>query len=329
MEVIKADSLKDRVIELFLKEKKFFANRREMNWKLLTRCLAVALVIGVTAILLIPESKKQVSEFNSKDNEYAGSNYQEQSLSGNNPTLEAAQQIGGSGGYARQAHSSLGYLYASDSNGSSRNSDNEQSSSMIINRGGLDAKTQLPPGSRILIKLYEKATVADQGMPVIGVVTQDYVHEDTLAIPKESKVFGVASFDESSGRAKMDWQSIQFPDGRSRNISAIGVGQDGQVGVDGDVQSHAIKNSVGQTLTRFVGAYAEGSMQRGAMGGNPGGESNGWKNAISATAQDRAEAWAEDLKKEKKWIEISNQTEFFAVLTAAFAFRDPGASYGR
>ncbi|MFN9066383.1 MAG: hypothetical protein ACK5V3_04090 [Bdellovibrionales bacterium] len=116
---------------------------------------------------------------------------------------------------------------------------------------------------------------------------------------------------------------------RERPLSAIGVGSDGQVGVDGRVHSETMKNVIGQTMTRFIGAYAEGSMQRGSLGENPGGAENGLKNAISETAQDQAERWADDLKKEKRWIEISNRTEFYAVLTANFAFRDPGATYGQ
>ena len=63
-------------------------------------------------------------------------------------------------------------------------------------------------------------------------------------------------------------QSVQFPNGAMKPISGIGVGSDGQVGVEGEVHSEAVKNTVGQTLTRFVGAYAEGSMQRGALGGD-------------------------------------------------------------
>ncbi|MEK6554611.1 MAG: hypothetical protein AABZ31_05190, partial [Bdellovibrionota bacterium] len=136
-------------------------------------------------------------------------------------------------------------------------------------------------------------------------------------------------FYEGGERPKNEWRSVQLPDGRERSLSAIGVGVDGQPGVSGRVHSDALKNAVGQTLTRFIGAYAEGSMQRGALGGSPGGRDNGLKNAIAETARDGAETWANDLKKEKRWIEISNGTEFYANLTANFAFRDPGATYDR
>ena len=65
------------------------------------------------------------------------------------------------------------------------------------------------------------------------------------------------------------------------------------------------------------------------MGAAPGGAENGLKNAVAETAKARADTWAEDLKKEKKWIELEAGAESFAVLNQPFSFRDPGATYGR
>ena len=103
---------------------------------------------------------------------------------------------------------------------------------------------------------------------------------------------------------------------------------DGQVGVEGRIHSDAIKNTIGETITRFIGAYAQGSIQQGSLGAAPGGSENGLKNAVAETANARADAWGEDLKKEKKWIELEAGTESYAVLTQSFVFRDPGATYG-
>jgi type IV secretory pathway VirB10-like protein len=166
-------------------------------------------------------------------------------------------------------------------------------------------------------------------LPVIALVTKDVFHEDNLAIAEGSKIFGEASFDEASDRAQISWKTIQLPDGKERPLGALGISLDGQVGVEGVIHSEAMKNTIGQTVTRFIGAYAEGSMQRGALGANQGGNENGWRNAVAETAKDRTEAWAEDMKKEKKWIELKAGTELFAVLTQPFVFRDPGSFYGR
>lgn len=324
MEMTAKPTLKERLSCLFLKEKMHFLSRREINWKSVRNCAIGGVVIGVLIVLILPSPAPVTGDFH--ENAAPGSTAP-QSPPESDPSQEALNQLGGMG-RSRSVPASLDHLYASSGGGSSPSGD-DRSSSMILARGGMDSKTQVPPGSRLAVRLYEKAIVATQGMPVIGIVTRDYVHEDTVAIPQGSKLFGEVSFENGSDRAKVDWRSIQLPDGRDRPFSAIGVGQDGQVGVAGNVHSDGVKNTVGQTLTRFIGAYAEGSMQRGAMGGNPGGSDNGWKNAIAETAKDRAEAWADDLKKEKRWIEVSSSTEFYAVLTQNFAFRDPGATYGR
>jgi hypothetical protein len=325
MEIIQ--KIMEKFGNTFLKEKSYFLNRREINWIALRNCFLSALGIAVVVILFLPSSKPMDQKFQ-EGGQAEPQSFDSQATSGD-PTLETIRQLSG-GGQARVVPSSLDHLYASPTlSGGGGSAANNRNVSMILARDGLDSKTQLPPGSRLPVRLYEKAIVANQGMPVIGILTRDYVHEDSIAIPQGSKVFGIITFDDNGDRAKVDWQSIQLPDGRERQISAIGVGTDGQLGVPGKTQSDALKNTVGQTLTRFIGAYAEGSMQRGSFGSNQGGGDNGWKNAIAETARDRADAWAESMKKEKRWIEVSNQTEFFAVLTANFAFRDPGATYGR
>lgn len=325
MEVTSKFSLKERLSDLFLKEKMYFLARREINWKSVINCGIAGVVIGVFVVLVLPAPNQEKVSFheNAESESTMPSVHSESDAS-----QEALNQMGGLGG-SRSVPSSLDHLYANTGGGGSAPSGEDRSSSMILARGGMDSKTQIPPGSRLAVRLYEKAIVATQAMPVIGIVTRDYVHDDAVAIPQGSKLFGEVSFENGSDRAKVDWRSIQLSDGRERPLSAVGVSPDGQVGVVGKVHSDGVKNTVGQTITRFIGAYAEGSMQRGALGGSPGGSDNGWKNAIAETAKDRTEAWAEDLKKEKSWIEVSSSTEFYAVLNQNFAFRDPGATYGR
>ncbi len=325
MEVTLKSSFSEKIKNLAFKEKSYFSTRREINWSSLIKCGVLALSLAIVGILLIPAPKEPVVEFSQK----ALVGERPARPIGADPTQETLNHFGGGYGVAATRLENL-YAPTYVNSGGNRNStSNERDSAMILARDGLDAKNQLPPGSRISVRLYEKAIVANQGMPVIGVVSRDYIHEDSLAVPQGSKVFGDISFADNGNRANLTLQSVQFPDGRVRPISAIGVGTDGQVGVSGRVHSEGLKNTLGQSLTRFIGAYAEGSMERGALGGNPGGNDNGWKNAIAETAKDRAESWATDLQKEKRWIEISASTEFHAVLTANFAFRDPGATYGR
>ncbi len=324
MEIALKQAFKEKLSSFFLKDKMYFLKRREVNWRSVRTCALGAGALGLVVILLLPAPQAEQGSFHERtDGELKSSATQE-----SDPTEEALAQIRNQSP-GRSVPGSLDHLYARSDGASGSGSGNDRASSMILARGGLDSKTQIPPGSRLSVRLYEKAIVANQGIPVIGLVTRDFVHENSIAVPEGSRLFGEVSFDEGSDRAKVDWRSIQFPDGRERQLAAIGVSADGQVGVSGKVHSDAVKNTFGQTLTRFIGAYAEGSMQRGALGGNPGGSDNGWKNAIAETAKDRAEAWAEGMKKEKQWIEVSERTEFYAVLTQNFAFRDPGTTYGR
>ncbi len=322
MEATAKPPLMRRMSRIFLKESSPFVKKPEINWKTVRNCAVASVVIGVIVILLLPAPKQSQGPFH----EHAGAGSTRAQANGTDSTQEAIDQMQAGGSRNGGVPRDMSYLHGS---GGGSPAGQDRNSTMILTRSGQDSSTQLPPGSRIAIRLIEKATVTNQGLPVIGIVTHDCVHDDIVAIPEGSKLFGEISFDDSSDRAKVDWRSIQLPDGRNHQLSAVGMSADGQAGVDGTIHSEALKNTVGQTLTRFIGAYAQGSMQTGVLGAGPGGSDNGWKNALAQTAQDQANGYAEKLKKEKRWIEVSPGTEFYGVLTQAFVFRDPGATYGR
>jgi len=307
----------------FLKDPVPFAAKREVNWKAVKITGVLVTMLGIVVLLLLPTPSPEQSTYHEK----AESGSIRTVSTDSNPSETTLSQF-------EQARLGMGtvprnpdFIYGPPANGGSSRSGGDRNSSMIVARSGVDLKTQIPPGSRLRLKLLDSAIVSDASMPVIGVVISDYVHDDRLAIPAGTKIFGEVSFDDGNERAQFFWKSLQTPDGRERSFSAVSIDQDGQTGVQGKIHSEALKNTAGQTLTRFIGAYAEGSMQRGALGGNPGGDDNGWKNAIAETAKDRAETWAEGMKKEKKWIELRAGTEFFAVLKEPFTFRDPGGAY--
>jgi type IV secretory pathway VirB10-like protein len=313
----------------FLKEPKPFTSKREVNWPKVQTWAIVTVGVVIFGIIVMPSSQPDQDTFHEKAEK--GSLAKEQ-LAENDPTQETIRQLQESQASVHQVHGSLDYLYRPSSpagSGSGGRSGPDRNSSMILSRGGTDTRTQLSAGTRITIRLTNKVTIANQGMPVVGIISQDVASESGTAIPSGSKVLGDASFDEESERASISWRSIILPDGRERPFSAIGVGRDGQVGVGGNVHSDGVKNAVGQTLTRFVGAYAAGSMNTGAFGANQGGHTNGLRNAVAQTATDRANAMGEDLQKERKWIELQSGSETIAVLNQPFTFRDAGAIYGR
>jgi len=306
----------------FLKEPKPFTNKQEINKGFVIKIGLSVLTITVLFLLMLPSSQVEPESFQEKIDPKTA---YERSRDTEGSTDSWAQVQGGH--LYGAASASRGFeLFGQSANaqGSGQNQRN-LNTPMILTRGGLDSRTQLPPGSRFMFKLIEKTVLSNQAMPIMGVVTQDVIHESSIAIPKESKLLGDVSFDESSERAQVNWKSVIFPDGRQRELMAIGISGDGQAGVEGNVRSDAFKNTVGHTLTRFVGAYAEGSMTRNQTGYSEGGNDNGLKNAVAETAKDRAQDWANDLKKTRKWIELMPGTQAQAVLNAPFTFKDPGS----
>lgn len=316
---------------LVLKDALPFTKKRDLNWKIIRNVSIIGIIGTVILILMLPSPKPEQKIFYEKSDGRTlitdAASATAKTPHENNPTEDTLAQLQNAKGQTGAVPKSLDGLYNRES--SSGGTTPNRNSSMVLSRGGLDSKTQLPPGSRFAVTLDQAMTLDSHSMPLIATVNKEVIQEDGTAIPQGSKLYGDASFDDTSERMQVAWKQVQFPSGAMKPLSGIALGSDGQVGVKGDVHSDAVKNSVGQTLTRFIGAYAEGSMQRGALGSNPGGEDNGFKNALAETAKDRANGLAENMKKEKKWIELRAGSQFFVVVTQAFQFRDPGATYGR
>lgn len=312
----------------FLKEPKPFVSKRDFNWNRFKMIAGFVLFFVIAGLLFWPTSKPEQTTFSEKAE--AGSLNQAK-VEGHDPSQEALTQFQESRANANQVHSNLDYLYKPSSSGygaGGSSAGQDRNSAMILSRTGTDSRTQLSNGTKVVIRLNGKTTISNGPMPVVGIVSSDVASENGTAIPSGSKVLGEASFDSENERASIAWRSIIMADGRERPFSAISLGRDGENGIDGNVHSDGVKNVVGQTLTRFVGAYAAGSMNTGMLGANQGGNTNGLRNAIAQTATDRANAMGEDLQKERKWIELESGTETVAVLNQPFTFRDAGATYG-
>jgi hypothetical protein len=321
--IMKEDSL-EGIKNYFLKSAKPFVSRREVNWRKIQIVICVSIIFLVIGILFWPQEKPEQQTFYEKAD--SGSLTQAKQI-GDDPTQVTISQLKESQGTAGQVHQSLDYLYRPTSQGHGGNSGSsgrDRNSAMILSRDGVDSRTQLSPGTRVRIKLDGKTTLSESATPVMGFVSQDISTDyASVAIPRGSKVMGDASFDSENEKATITWRSIILADGRERPFSGVTQNLGGRVHSDG------MKNAMGQTLTRFVGAYASGSMNTGMFGANHGGHANGLRNAIGQTATDRANAMGEDLQKERKWIEIDSGTEAEAIISQSFNFRDAGAMYGK
>ena len=315
MEVIK---------KLLFKESVPFTKKKDLNKKGIGKLLGILISITVLGLLFMPTAKLEQTTFH----ENVDSSGQVVNHGKNaDPTAQTIQELKDSQANVRTAPKlaqsiSMGGGNASASSGGSGS---DRNVSMILSRGAGDTKNSLTPGSRVVIALSQSLTLSNQTVAVTGLVSRDVLAENSLAIPEGSKVIGDATFDDSNGRANLVWKSIILADGRERPFSAVSIGNDNQVGIEGNIHSNAVTNTVGQVLTEFVGAYAQGSMSSGMLGESDGGVQNGLKSAVAQTAKDRANSFGENLKKEHKWIDLPAGTMLTAILSQSFTFRDPGA----
>ena len=320
--------LSQKVKLLLFKDAKFLSSKKEVNWKFVKLVSIVGVCVAVVVLLLLPEPKPEVREFHNSGDPVAQA--PEEKKEEPNPNQDTWEQMKASQSSATSALKGVGqynsYLGggASSGSGGGSGSSKNHNSSMVLSRAGSDSRLSLPSGSVMNVRIISRVTVSTDPMPVMAIVTNDVVHESMLAIPRGSKLFGEATFDESTEKAQVSWKSVVMADNRRRDIQAMAITSDGQAGIYGNVRSNAFKNVAGSTITRFIGAYAEGSMTRSMLGVSTGGVENGLKQAISETAKDQAEQYGNDLKKEKKWVEIDANTEAQAVVTAPFQFRDVG-----
>jgi len=323
MEVASKKTFLENSRELFLKTPHPFTNKRDIHWRVIFTCAGICIGIFILAVLLIPAPTPEMIAFQEKKESGQKPFLDDSQYNATEDTLTQLQQS-----KTRFSRGSYDYLSGNPSPSNGTRSSNKNSS-MIISRNGADAKNSLPAGTKMKIYLIDKIIADNQSMPIIGIVKEDVIYENIVAISQDTKFFGMASFSGENDRAQINWNIIRFPDGKERQISAIGVGKDGAIGIDGDIKSNGIKNSIGNVVSRFIEAYADGSGSRGQLGASDGGHLNGLKNAVAQTAKDKADYWAEEMQKERKWIELPAGMEVNTVLNQSFRFRDPGATYGQ
>lgn len=315
-EVVQSKGLSQKLSEkiggLFVVQPVIFSNKSQINLRGIAWLSSIFMGLFCVGVFLVPtprEETRTYSERRADPRTSTGSTVTDDPVRSNNPLSAAAIQ-------------SYGRIGGSTSNGG-YGSKSDRNSAMIVVRES-DPSTTLPPGTTISIKLTQNATVAAQPIPVIGRIATSVVGRSSVAIAEDSQIFGEAKLDPESERVNVNWKSVRFPDGRSKSIVAMAIGADNQSGVEGEYHSDAFKNTTGQMISRFVGGFAEGSLNRGPLGANPGGLENGILTGVSETAKDRTEAWSADLKKPKAWVDLKAGTELRAILMQPFLFRDPG-----
>lgn len=196
--------------------------------------------------------------------------------------------------------------------------------SMILGPKGGNANDQLRAGARLPVRILDKFTVSDQPVPILAELILNTKTGSGLNLPAGTRFYGEARFESGSERAKVDFNQLSLPSGEIRQISGIAAGKDGQMGIPGHVFSDGLKNTAGQLITSFIGSFAGGAMQTDVLGNSRGGVKNGLLNAVSQTAQTRAEMYGEKLKKQREWIEVPAGQEGDLILSKSLNLQEGG-----
>ena len=291
----------------FYKETSSFSDKSTISWKRIGIVGAIILGVFIALVFIFGGEAQKISDFSEKKPAQL------------QPTPQPT------GNKNSSVFAGMGADYGNGTSSGAASTKN-RNTPMILARPG-DTSNELPPGTKFLVVLADGATITDQSQPVIGLVNQDVLTQYGVAIPKGTKIFGEASFNKDSARANVQWRTLLLEGSVSKSISGIALGSDNQPGIDGEVHSDAIKNTAGSLLTRFVAGVAEGSVTRTFTGQSTGGIQNGLLTGVSDTAKERADSWAEDLKKERAWIELKKGVQAQVILIEGFTFRDPGGTH--
>ncbi len=189
---------------------------------------------------------------------------------------------------------------------------------MVIGSKNGNSRTELHAGTQMRLQILEKFIASQDGTPVIAKLIDEVTSDSGNTIPAGALFYGEATYQQSSGRATVKFNKVSYPNGTVRDVSANVLGSDGLSGLDGNVRSDAVKNSVGQVITTFVSGLAAGSVERDLIGNSKGGISNGILQAVSETARDRAQKYGESMKDAREWIEVPAGTFCNAILQKSY-----------
>lgn len=241
------------------------------------------------------------------------------------PDTKAAEgQASGTNGIKSPQVSEANTLWASPHVSFSGRAQVNHNTPMLIGPKGGNAKTQVRAGQRMPFRILDKFVVSQDQVPVLAELIVDAMTDSGLKLPAGTRFYGEASFQKGAERATIQFTQLSLPSGEIKKISGIAVGKDGQAGMSGHVFSDGMKNTAGQLLTTFVGGLASGSMQTDLLGHSRGGLENGLLNAVSQTAQTRAQMYGQKLQTEREWIEVAAGTEADAVLNDSLNLQNGG-----
>ena len=202
------------------------------------------------------------------------------------------------------------------------NSGREYSANQVISNGGND----IPPGTLLKVRLVNKLISSSKNQPVIALLTKDYYHLGTLAIPRGTKLLGQSQHDEASRRIQVAFNTMVFPDQKTGSFSgiALDLDDDGSAGLKGRYSSKRPNRIFGSLLSNFVSGFAEGMQDREVSEFGEVSEKGSLKNAIlngtSSTAVEHSKQFADGLRETTGTITIQPNYDFLVFIDRDFHF---------
>ncbi len=130
-----------------------------------------------------------------------------------------------------------------------------------LKEGKESKKIGLPAGTKIPAMVKDSIFSFNVGAPVTAVVTNDFLKDSSVLIPKESKFLGEAGVLRSLNRINVHFELLIFPDGTEHRVRALALSEDGSAGVKGRVSKHTdmkVLKAIGETTLAGVSLFAGG-----------------------------------------------------------------------
>jgi len=115
----------------------------------------------------------------------------------------------------------------------------------------------LPAGTKIPALLQDRVFSFNVEAPVLAVLAKDFVYQEQVVIPKDSKFLGEASVVKSLDRINVQFHLLVLPDGREIRVQAMALSEDGAAGIKGKVEK--------QTDMKIFKAIGESALSVGTL----------------------------------------------------------------
>jgi hypothetical protein len=172
------------------------------------------------------------------------------------------------------------------------------------------------------VKLVNSLLSTNAATPVIAEIPEDVLAHNTPSIPAGTKAIGQATFDDSTQRIQIQFNTFVYPEGDQHAVQGMAMESDGSAGLSGDYHSQGGKRELGNFLGNFIGGFANGMEDRTATGfGTPyeiGSLRDGALNGVSLSAQGEAKAISDDLAKTKPYMTLAGGKSFLIFLAREY-----------